>query len=208
MSLLLELLQEGAERAYKRKTSQITRYFRCASGPKKGKLASDPNKCGIRPDPKRVRHGRKVARTKGALRVRKSLMTKKQHVSKRITQLNRNLRNHYGRGSQTNEMYDFANRLRNTLMLREFTDIELLDEMMDQTEKLVSSNTLTLDRLKEILVDTGYTDNDDIQSIADIEVLAPGKLNVRVGYGPQGQSTHQMDIKLTRDPRGFWQADL
>ena len=107
-------ITEAASPTYKRKGTAITRYYRCTSGPKKGKLASDPSKCGNRPDPKRVRHGRKVARTRGAIRVRKTQVSKKQQVSKRITQLNRMLRNRRTQNNRptavTNESFlDFLN---------------------------------------------------------------------------------------------------
>lgn len=88
-----ELLDEGAKKAYKRSTkgTGVTMYFRCVSGPKKGKLAKDPASCGRRPDPKKVRHGRRVAQRKGKVRARKTSIRKKTQLSKRITQLNRRL---------------------------------------------------------------------------------------------------------------------
>lgn len=86
-----EQLDEGAKRAFKRKGSSLSHYFRCTTGPKAGKLASDPSKCGQRPDPKKVRHGRKVAKLKGSIRVRKTQMKKKTELSKRISRLNKQL---------------------------------------------------------------------------------------------------------------------
>ncbi|MFY0655386.1 MAG: hypothetical protein JXR12_01280 [Neptunomonas phycophila] len=90
-------LDEGAKRAFKRKGSSLSHYFRCTTGPKAGKLASDPSKCGQRPDPKKVRHGRKVAKLKGSVRVRKTQMKKKTELSKRISRLNKQLQGHNNR---------------------------------------------------------------------------------------------------------------
>lgn len=100
-------LDEGAKRAYRRVDNKITQYFRCTSGPKKGKLASDPSKCGQRKDPKRVRHGRRVAQQKGAIRVRKTMNRKKTQSSKRVSQLNRTLNNRRANNnkSKTNESF-------------------------------------------------------------------------------------------------------
>lgn len=96
---------EAAAPAYKRNGSSITRYYRCTSGPKKGKLASEPAKCGMRPNPKKVRHGRKVAKQKGAIRVRKTAIAKLQQISKKITDLNRNLNNRNSPTSNLKETF-------------------------------------------------------------------------------------------------------
>jgi len=84
-------LDEGAKRAFRRVGTTITQYYRCTSGKKKGKLSASPQSCGQRADPAKVRHGRVVARTKGAIRVRKTGVKKKTQISKRVTKLNTNL---------------------------------------------------------------------------------------------------------------------
>ena len=89
-----ESLDEGAKRAFKRSGGSLSSYFRCTTGPKAGKLASDPSKCGQRPDPKKVRHGRKVAKLKGSIRIRKTKQKKKTELSKRITRMNKQLMGH------------------------------------------------------------------------------------------------------------------
>jgi len=93
-------LDEGAQRAFRRVANNITQYYRCTSGPKKGKLASDPSKCGQRKDPAKVRHGRRVAKQKGAIRVRKTIARKRTQVSKRVTKLNRVLKSRRAGGTR------------------------------------------------------------------------------------------------------------
>lgn len=87
----MDNLFETAKRIFKRDGDHVTNYFRCTVGPKKGKMVSDPSKCGKRANPKRVRHGRIVAKTRGAIRVKKSMITLKTHTSKRIRELNARL---------------------------------------------------------------------------------------------------------------------
>lgn len=152
MSLLNDLLniEEGAERAYKRnKSNQITRYYRCTSGPKKGKLASDPSKCGTRPDPKKVRHGKRVAKQKGAVRVRKSITTKKQYLSKRISQMNRALRQRRDQNNTKNEFFDMLTRLEFASFLRECTEqqVDILTEFVDKEH----NEEIIVETLKQLI---------------------------------------------------------
>lgn len=87
----IDVLDEGARRAYKRIGSQIKRVFRCTSGRKKGKLVSDPSICGKRKDPRKVRVGKRVARTKKGIRIRKSGITRKTAKSKVLRKMNARL---------------------------------------------------------------------------------------------------------------------
>lgn len=87
----IEKIDEAATRAFKRFGREIRRYYRCVSGPKAGLLVSDPSECGKRKDPGRVRNGKKVARSRKGVRVRKSAIAKRQQVSKMVTKMNRRL---------------------------------------------------------------------------------------------------------------------
>lgn len=84
-------LNEAALRQFKRFGSVIKRQYRCTSGPKKGKIVATPQACSQRKDPQRVRHGKKIARTKKGIRVRKTAISKKKAVSKMITKMNQRL---------------------------------------------------------------------------------------------------------------------
>lgn len=86
------ILNEAAIRQYKRRGSRIKRQYRCTSGLKKGKIVADPKSCAKRKDPKKVRHGRKVARSKKGIRVLKSKVAKKRSISKLVSRMNKRLR--------------------------------------------------------------------------------------------------------------------
>jgi len=86
-----EDLFEAAQRAFKRLGQSIKRYYRCKGGPKDGKMVSDPKSCAQRKDPKKVRHGRKIARTKKGVRIRKTAIKKKQAVSRMVARMNARL---------------------------------------------------------------------------------------------------------------------
>lgn len=86
-----EILSEGAKRAFKRVGKTIKRRFRCTTGLKKGKVVSDPKLCAQRKDPKKVRVGRKVARTRKGIRIRKSKISKRTSMSKMVTRMNKRL---------------------------------------------------------------------------------------------------------------------
>lgn len=90
---LIELLDlnEGANPSFKRTGNEIKRCYRCTSGPKKGKLVADPKECGRRKNPKKVRNGRKVAREKKGVRLRKTSITKRTTLSKLLKRLNARL---------------------------------------------------------------------------------------------------------------------
>lgn len=93
LEFLCELLElnEGAKPTFKRDGTEIKRCYRCTSGPKKGKLVSDPKQCGARKNPKKVRNGRKVAREKKGVRIRKTGITKRTTLSKLLKRLNARL---------------------------------------------------------------------------------------------------------------------
>ena len=81
-------LDETAHRTFKRLGNTVRRYFRCTSGPRAGTYASSPAGCAKRKDPGKVRHGKKVARSKGAVRVRKSKITKRRSGSTHMRHIN------------------------------------------------------------------------------------------------------------------------
>lgn len=91
------LVNEGAnvERQFRRYGDRFHRQYRCKSGPKKNMMVSSPEKCGTRKDPKRVRLGKRSARSKRKERVRKTLFTKRRTPSKRLSRLNKRLRGEY-----------------------------------------------------------------------------------------------------------------
>lgn len=86
-----EILTEAAVRQFKRVGKTITRRYRCMAGPKEGKLVSTPAACGTRKDPKKVRHGRKVMRSKKGVIKRKSRIAKNTAMSKIVTKMNKQL---------------------------------------------------------------------------------------------------------------------
>lgn len=87
-----EVLNEAAIRAFKRVGKEIKRRFRCTTGLKKGKVVSDPKLCATRKDPRKVRVGRKVARTRKGIRIRKSRISKRTSMSKMVTRMNKRLK--------------------------------------------------------------------------------------------------------------------
>ena len=85
------ILSEAAVRQFKRFGTVIKRQYRCTSGPKKGRIVAKPSACGQRKDPKKVRHGKKVARLKKGVRIRKSTIAKRKSVSRMVTKMNKRL---------------------------------------------------------------------------------------------------------------------
>lgn len=172
-------LDEAAQRAYRRVGNSITQYYRCTSGPKKGKLASDPSKCGQRKDPQRVRHGRKVAQRKGSIRVRKTQARKRTQLSKRVTTLNATLRNRNSK--QTSESFiDHLNANRLCEQLSEVPEdrlanlinelergIEWIDRKLDEHKlhDLFTESESEVTQVNRIL-DIGYTINENDASFA------------------------------------------
>ena len=131
-----DALDEGAKRAFKRNGTTLSHYFRCTTGPKAGKLASDPSKCGQRPDPKKVRHGRKVAKLKGSIRVRKTQIKKKTELSKRISRLNKQLMGHNNNNARANESFanyhGLSQLIEHTLLIFEFVYEDLYEQVATQ----------------------------------------------------------------------------
>ena len=82
---------EAARRAFRRFGQVIKKQYRCTSGRKKGKLVSNPMLCAQRKDPKKVRHGRKVARMKKGIRIRKTAISKKKAISKMVVRMNKRI---------------------------------------------------------------------------------------------------------------------
>lgn len=88
----ITMLAEAVDRQFRRYGDKFLRQYRCTTGPKAGRLVTSPEKCGKRKDPRRVRIGKRAARVKKGIRVRKTLFTKRKTASKRLTRLNKVLR--------------------------------------------------------------------------------------------------------------------
>ena len=86
-----EILNEAARRAFKRIGKEIKRRYRCTTGPKKGRVVANPIVCATRKDPRKVRHGRKVARSKKGVRLRKTKIMKRTAMSKLARRMNQRL---------------------------------------------------------------------------------------------------------------------
>lgn len=84
-------LTEASKRQWKRFGKELRKRYRCTSGPKQGKLVADPSQCASRKDPKKVRQGRKVMRTKKNTIARKSKIAKRTQLSKIVTRVNARL---------------------------------------------------------------------------------------------------------------------
>jgi len=85
------ILSEGAVRQWKRQGGKLVQKYRCLSGKKKGKLVAKPGGCGQRKDPKKVRTGRRVMRSKKGVIGRKAKISKRQSISKRLAKMNARL---------------------------------------------------------------------------------------------------------------------
>ena len=85
------VLNEAAIRQFKLTNKKITRKYRCMAGPKKGRLVAKPSGCATRKDPAKVRHGRKVMRSKKGVIARKSKISKKKAMNKIVRKMNRRL---------------------------------------------------------------------------------------------------------------------
>ena len=85
------ILSEAAIRQFKLVNKKITRKYRCMAGPKKGRLVSKPSGCATRKDPMKVRHGRKIMRSKKGIIQRKSRITKNKAMNKIVKKMNRRL---------------------------------------------------------------------------------------------------------------------
>lgn len=86
-----EVLDEAAIRQWKKKGNAMEKKYRCLSGPKKNRLVSKPGDCSTRKDPAKVRHGRKVMRSKKGIIKRKSAISKRKSISKMLAKLNSRL---------------------------------------------------------------------------------------------------------------------
>ena len=88
---LFEILEEGAKRQFKRVGNQVEKRYRCTSGPRKNKLVVEPGKCATRKDPKKVRQGRKIMRSKKGTIQRKSAISKRKAISQLVSKMNKRL---------------------------------------------------------------------------------------------------------------------
>lgn len=87
-----EVLSEATVRAFKRYGNKIKKKYRCLSGRKKGKLVGTPSDCSKRKDPKKVRLGRKVMRSKKGVIKTKTRIAKRKAISKLLSRRNKTLR--------------------------------------------------------------------------------------------------------------------
>ena len=85
------ILSEGAVRQFKKVGNTLKQKYRCLSGKKKGKLVSHPGDCGTRKDPKKIRQGRKVMRSKKGVINRKGKVSKRKAMSRLVTRINKRL---------------------------------------------------------------------------------------------------------------------
>ncbi len=85
------VLTESAVRQFKRIGNTIKRRYRCLSGPKAGKLVAKPYGCATRKDPRKVRQGRKLMRSKKGTIQRKARVTKGKSLSRMVTRMNKRL---------------------------------------------------------------------------------------------------------------------
>lgn len=200
-------LDEGAQRAFRRVGNNISQYYRCTSGPKKGKLASDPSKCGQRKDPAKVRHGRRVAQKKGAVRVRKTIAKKKTTISKRVSKLNQTIRNRNTGRAPTRE--SFLDYIDTDVLLENVTILESQEErlinQLDSAIDLVENININL--INSILVESDMNiqihaiDHIDFNLIEDTTTLA-----LQLKVSPL-RSTESTIINLTKSS-STWVAAL
>ena len=85
------ILNEASIRQFKRVGQEIKKRYRCLSGPKAGKLVAEPGSCAQRKDPRKVRQGRKLMRSKKGTIKRKSALTKRKSISRLVTKMNKKL---------------------------------------------------------------------------------------------------------------------
>lgn len=86
-----EVLTEAAIRQWKKSGQKMVKRYRCMAGPKKNRLVLKPGDCATRKDPAKVRHGRKVMRSKKGVIQRKSKISKRKSISKILAKLNARL---------------------------------------------------------------------------------------------------------------------
>ena len=102
-SLGADTITETVVRQFRRYGDRFVRHYRCTTGPKEGRLVSEPSACGKRKDPRRVRAGKATARRKKGQRVRKTLFTKRKTSSKRLARLNKVLSGNAGTSAGAGE---------------------------------------------------------------------------------------------------------
>ena len=87
-----EIVDEAFVRQMKKMTGgRMKKQYRCTSGQKKGKIVSDPKACAKRKDPKKRRHGKKVARSRKGVRILKTKIAKRKTISRMISRINKRL---------------------------------------------------------------------------------------------------------------------
>jgi len=86
-----KVLSEAAVRQWKKSGNKMVKKYRCLAGAKKNRLVSKPGDCATRKDPKKVRQGRKIMRTKKGVISRKSKISKRKSISKILSKLNARL---------------------------------------------------------------------------------------------------------------------
>jgi len=86
-----EILSEASVRQFKRYGQRMVKKYRCLAGPKKGKLVAHAGDCATRKEPKKVRQGRKLMRSKKGIIARKSKISKRKSFSRLVTKVNQRL---------------------------------------------------------------------------------------------------------------------
>lgn len=86
------ILTESSMKAYVNAGNVIKRQFRCTSGKKEGKIVTKPSDCNVRPNPNRVKAGKKSAKKSKSVRIHKTKIAKHKSISKMVTSLNARLK--------------------------------------------------------------------------------------------------------------------
>jgi hypothetical protein len=85
-------LDESVIRQFARKKTDFLKKFRCLTGNKAGRMVNNPADCNTRKDPRKIRQGQRIMKSKGATIQRKSDVSKRTSVSKLLTKMNLRLK--------------------------------------------------------------------------------------------------------------------
>lgn len=85
-----DTISESAIRIWARNGNKIVQKYRCISGPKKGRIVSDPATCSRPVDPRKRQQMRQLRARKGRSMTRKAVKARKLNpLSRRVAQLNK-----------------------------------------------------------------------------------------------------------------------
>lgn len=86
-------LTEGAKLAWARVGNKVVKKYRCSSGPRQGRIVSNPTQCNKPMDLKKRLKFRQTKLAKGARMARKSKRTKRRNpASLRIQRMNKGMK--------------------------------------------------------------------------------------------------------------------